>query len=132
MQQIDRTRRVSEVLRRELSTLISRELNDTRIRNVTINAVTVSKDLKNATVYISCLETGPEKTVKATSTEGKKKQPSIEQLLNNAASFLRRMLSQNVHLRITPNIVFKYDDSIQRGVEMSSLIDSLNKKHESE
>jgi len=132
MQEIDRTRRVSEVLRRELSTLISRELNDTRIRNVTINSVTVSKDLKYATVYISSFETGSSNTANVKTAEVKRKQPSTEQLLNNAASFLRKLLSQNVHLRITPNIVFKYDDSIQRGVEMSSLIDSLNKKHESE
>jgi len=132
MHEIDRTRRVAEVLRRELSTLIARELNDERIRNVTVNAVTVSKDLKSAIVYVSTLDTGSVTSRKPPVVEGQKTPPGVEQLLNNAAGFLRRLLSQNVHLRMTPELRFKYDDSIQRGVEMSSLISSLNKKNESE
>ena len=121
MQEIDRTRRVSELLRRELATLIAREINDNRIRHVSINSVRISRDLKNATVYFSRMESDQQ------SPRGTKKQPGVEELLNRASGFLRHRLSQHAELRVTPTLRFKYDDSIQRGVEMSSLIDRLNK-----
>jgi|GEM_PF-683411 len=142
MQEIDRTRRVSELLRRELSTLVRRELNDGRISNVSINAVQVSRDLKYATIYISAID-GNELPVKEVNSEpveqankkkqgNRKKKPvqpqTVEELLNNASGFLRHLLSQNVELRVTPSLRFRYDSSIQRGVEMSSLIESLKSK----
>ena len=142
MQEIDRTRRVSELLRRELSTLVRRELNDGRISNVSINAVQVSRDLKYATIYISAIDGNelPVKEVKSEPIErankkkqgNRKKKPvqplTVEELLNNASGFLRHLLSQNVELRVTPSLRFRYDSSIQRGVEMSSLIESLKSK----
>ncbi len=123
MFEIDRTRRVSEVLRRELAMLIAREINDTRIRAISINRVRVSRDLKHATVYFSSLgrvsgHTGGK--------PGEKGGAGFEKILNRASGFLRRRLSQNAELRVTPTLRFEYDDSIQKGVEMSSLIDRLN------
>ena len=116
MQEVDRTRRVSELIRRELSTLIAREVDDQRVKLVSITGVTVSRDLKQATVYVSSVE----KSVSAAETE---------KILNHAGKYLRYLLGQHTHLRTTPALLFKYDDSIRRGVEMSTLIDSLNKKH---
>lgn len=121
MHEVDRTRRVSELLRRELATLIAREVNDNRIRNVSINGVRVSRDLKNATVYFSQMDSAGD-----AGGDGRK-QPSAEQLLNRAAGFLRHLLSQHAELRVTPSLRFKYDDSIEKGVEMSNLIDRLNR-----
>jgi ribosome-binding factor A len=115
---------VSELLRRELATLIAREINDNRIRHVSINGVRVSRDLKHATVYFSRLENSP--GARQTTKEGAD-QPTDEQLLNRAAGFLRHLLSQHADLRITPTLRFKYDDSIRRGVEMTTLIDRLNR-----
>jgi ribosome-binding factor A len=142
MHEIDRTRRVSALLKRELATLISRELNDGRLQNVTINAVTISKDLKNATIFVSTLDDALSSNIASNATanttdtsnkiqqeKNQTKHEPIDKLLNNAAKFLRRLLSQQADLRITPNLRFKYDDSIQRGVEMSSLINSLNRRH---
>ncbi len=124
MFEIDRTRRVSEVLRRELATLIAREINDTRIRSVSINSVRVSRDLKHATVYFSSLglvTEGPE------GQAGERDAAASEKILNRASGFLRRRLSRHAELRVTPTLRFKYDDSIRKGVEMSSLIDRLNR-----
>lgn len=136
MYEVDRTRRVAEAIKRELAALITREVNDPRLRGVSINSVTVSRDLKYATIYVSSLrQTESSSTGKTdpavNSTQGKPgAQPGVEQLLNNASGYLRRLLSQNSNLRVTPSLRFKYDDSIQRGVEMSSLIDSLVNKTE--
>ena len=132
MYEIDRSRRVSELLKRELATLINREVNDSRIRNVSINAVNVSKDLKHATIYISSMEElEPDSELKEESARSIKNR-KVEKLLNNAAGYLRRPLSQHADLRVTPSLRFKYDDSIQRGVEMSALIEMLNRKHGAE
>ncbi len=127
MQEIDRTRRVAELLRRELATLIAREINDNRIRHVSINGVRVSRDLKNATVYFSNLDNSLDRAPTAQAGKGESRQPTQEQLLNRAAGFLRHLLSQHAELRVTPSLRFRYDDSIRRGVEMSNLIDRLNR-----
>ena len=129
MYEIDRSRRVSELLKRELATLINREVNDSRIRNVSINAVKVSKDLKHATVYISSMQELEPRSGSNDKAEHSKNSLKVEKLLNNAAGYLRRLLSQHADLRVTPSLRFKYDDSIQRGVEMSALIETLNRKH---
>ena len=114
MQEVDRTRRVSELIKRELANIIPRELQDERINSVTVTAATVSRDLKRSTIYVSAI--------------GDSVNPElIEKLMNKSARFLRHHLSQQVDLRVTPVLVFKYDSSIQRGVELTNLIDKLNR-----
>ena len=114
MVETDRTRRVSELIKREVSHLIARELHDGRINTVTVTAVTVSRDLKHSTVYFSSMED--------TADHGQ-----LEKLLNNSAGFLRRSLGKSLSMKTTPSLSFRYDDSIQRGVDMSQLIDRLNR-----
>ncbi|NKB64776.1 MAG: 30S ribosome-binding factor RbfA [Gammaproteobacteria bacterium] len=119
MHEVDRTRRVAELVKRELATIISRELNDNRINSVTITSVTVTKDLKQSVIYVC-------------SSDKKTPSKEIEKLLNNASRFLRRSLCQQVSLRIMPTLLFKYDETIQRGIEMTALIESLNRNRDSE
>ncbi len=113
MFEIDRTRRVSALIKRQLATLIARELDDSRINSVSVTGVTVSRDLKQSTIYFCSRD----ETLPAS---------QIEKLLNNSAKYLRHLLSQQIDLRVTPRLLFKYDDSIQRGVELTQLIDKLN------
>lgn len=116
MSEVERSRRVSELIRRELSGLIAREVDDRRAHLASVTAVRLSRDLKQATVYVSSV--------------GQSVPPDeVEDALNNASKYLRYLLSRNLNLRSTPNLSFKYDDSIRRGMELSSLIDSLNRKH---
>jgi ribosome-binding factor A len=116
MHEVDRTRRVSELVKREVASLIAHDLNDDRINRVTVTAVTVSRDLKRSTVYVSAID----------NQLGTSK---IESLLNKSAGYLRRLLSKRLEMRTTPALVFKYDNSIEKGVRMSNLIDKLNRKH---
>ncbi|WP_424945800.1 30S ribosome-binding factor RbfA [Candidatus Spongiihabitans sp.] len=113
MFETDRTRRVAELIKRQLAMLIMRELNDSRINSVSVTGVTVSRDLKQSTVYVSTLD----KTLEPR---------QIEQLLNRSSKYLRHLLSQQVDLKMTPKLVFEYDHSLQRGVELTQLIDKLN------
>lgn len=140
MHEVDRTRRISEMVRRELSTLIQRELSDPRITNITVNSVKVSRDLRTADVYISRMNdlslTGEQqksgKSDQKTQPGHSEQQKEIIELLTKAGGYLRHMLSQNVDLRVTPELRFKYDNSIQHGMEISALIDSLVNKNGSE
>ena len=116
MHEIDRTRRVSELLKRELAWIIPRELNDDRINGITVTGVTVSRDLRQSTVYFSHIDSPLESA-------------KLEKLLNNSSGYLRHVVSQNVEMRTMPALVFKFDKTIERGVELSSLIDKLNRNH---
>ncbi len=119
MQEVARTRRVAELLKREIAVLIARELNDDRINTVTVTGVTISKDLRTSTVFVS--------STRVLSSQSDPESIRIEKLLNKSAGYIRHLLSQTVNLRVTPSLVFKYDDSIQRGMDMSRLIDRLNR-----
>jgi len=108
----NRPRRVAELLKRELAVLIQRELHDPRIGKVTVISVDVSRDLSHAKVYFSCLN------------DGSQSQQSLSSL-TKAAGFLRRQLKHRLVLRVVPELRFIYDDTIEKGVAMSSLIDSV-------
>ena len=107
--------RVNEEVQHELSSII-RELKDPRIAMMTtVTEVNVATDLKTCKVYVSVL--GDEKAKKDT-MDG----------LRSAAGFIRRELAHSLNMRNTPEITFKLDTSIERGVEMSRLIDEVMQK----
>lgn len=113
MQGVDRTRRIGQVLRRELAPIISRQLEASVVGLISITAVSVSKDLRHARVFVTALAS---------------KLPSVEltKELNAVSGSLRWELSQQAGLRRTPELVFEYDESIERGAEMSKLLDGLS------
>lgn len=107
--------RINGEVQRELSKLINREIKDPRINPMTsVVAVEVAPDLKHAKVYISVL--GDEESRKAT-FDG----------LKSAAPFMRGQLAKTINLRNTPELTFIMDQSIEYGVNMSKLIDDVNK-----
>lgn len=107
--------RINGEVQKELSRLITTEIKDPRINPMTsVVAVEVAPDLKNAKVYISVL--GDEESRQAT-----------YQGLKSAASFMRSQLARTINLRNTPELHFIMDQSIEYGVNMSKLIDDVNK-----
>ena len=106
-----RTLRVAEQVQRELADLIRLEVKDPRVGMVTLTGVEVAPDYSHAKVYFTLLGN----TAQAESaTEG----------LNHAAGFLRRELGRRIKLRITPQLHFHFDESVERGMRLSKLIDS--------
>jgi ribosome-binding factor A len=110
-QDSNRRRRVAELLKRELAVLIQHQLNDPRVQGVTLTATEVARDLSSAKVYFTCL--AGTHSVKPCVTA-----------LNKAAHFLRRQLMDRLTLRSVPTLRFYYDESVERGAALSSLIDS--------
>jgi ribosome-binding factor A len=109
-----RAKRLGEQIQRELTELLRREVKDERIGNVTITAVNVSGDLRTARVYYLVFgKEGPD--------------PKVQQGLTSAAGFLRNALSKALMIRYTPTLTFELDTTIEHGVRLTQLIDSLKK-----
>jgi len=108
--------RINEEVYRELANIIRGEIKDPRISPMTsVVAVEVAPDLKTCKAYISVL--GDAEAIKST-----------YQGLRSAEGFIRRELAHRVNLRNTPAITFVMDNSIEYGVNMSKLIEDVNKK----
>ena len=105
--------RINREFQRELSTLISMEVKDPRISPMTsVVSVDVAPDLKTSKVYVSVL--GDAQAQKDTLAG-----------LRSAASFLRSQLAHNLNLRNTPELTFVIDQSIEYGVNMSHMIETV-------
>lgn len=112
--------RINGEVQKVLSNLISREIKDPRINPMTtVVAVEVAPDLKTARVYISVL--GDEASKESTRLG-----------LKSAASYIRGQLAKTLNLRNTPELTFVIDNSIEYGVNMSKLINDINKNNQNE
>lgn len=108
---MDRTDRIAEEVKKELSQIIREEIKDPRLPQlVSITAVEVTKDLKYAKVHVSVYG------------DDEKKQGAIV-ALSHASGFIRHEIGQRIKLRITPEFQFKLDESIEHGMQLSKLID---------
>ena len=107
-----RLERVNEVVKRELSELISRELNFEPAVLVTIPAVEISPNLKQCNVYVSVIGASYQKS------------DVITELQEHRVT-LQRELSKRVVLKYTPHLHFKLDDSIERGSRVLEIIQDL-------
>lgn len=107
---MDRTDRISEEMKKEISAIIQYELKDPRLpQMISVTGVDVTKDLRYAKVYVSVLGSENEK------------QDAIAGL-KSAAGFIRREIGRRIQLRYTPEILFELDNSIERGVYINKLI----------
>ena len=113
MQGVDRTRRVAELIRRALASIIRNLLPDRGLELLSITATEITRDLKKATVFVTVLG-------------GEEDQERATAILNEESGALRRELSRTLNLRHTPQIEFRYDFSIERGVRLARLIDDLS------
>ena len=112
----NRIRRISEEVKKAISVMLINGIKDPRITSmISVTDVEVTNDLRYAFVYISIL--------------GGDKEESLEGL-NSARGYIRREVGRQVKLRYAPEIIFKIDDSLERGMYMDELIKSVNKDEE--
>lgn len=105
--------RINEEVKKELSNIISFELKDPRIHMMTsVVAVEVAPDLKTCKAYISVL---------GSAEEGK---DTIDGL-KRASGFIKNRLAKTVNLRNTPEITFILDQSIEHGIHINRILDSI-------
>jgi ribosome-binding factor A len=105
-----RMRRVDEALRAVLSDAIAKDLKDPRIGFVTVTGVKTSPDLRYARVYFSVLGEEP---VRLATLDG----------LQSAQGYLQGRIAAELSLKRTPALSFEYDESIDRGMRITELLD---------
>ena len=103
-----RTERVGEQIQREIAELIRLEVNDPRVKLVTITGVEVASDYSHAKIFFTRLDGN---------------QADAQRGLERASGFLRSRLAHSMKLRVMPQLHFVYDASVERGSHLSQLID---------
>lgn len=107
--EFSRIDRVGELIQHEIGSLILREMQDPRVKLVSITHVVVSRDFSHAKIFITQLD--------------EEKINETLKVLNKAASHLRYQLAQKIQLRVMPQLRFYYDASIKKSSDLSNLID---------
>ncbi|WP_417688338.1 30S ribosome-binding factor RbfA [Pseudidiomarina sp.] len=111
-----RTERVGQQYQREIALILQREIKDPRVSMVTVSAVEVSRDLAYAKVYVTFLQDDDQQVKRGL------------KVLNEASGFVRSLLGKRVRARITPELRFVHDPSLNEGIRMSRLVDDAIKR----
>lgn len=110
----NRLNRINEELKKEISQIISFELkNPDATGLISVTKVKITPDLKYAKIYISLLNAkDDEKTMEA---------------LKQSAGYIRSLVAKRINLRVTPELVFEKDDSMEYGMKIDSILKDLNR-----
>ena len=115
-----RTERLNHLIQIEISDLLRKHINDPRLDGlISVTRVSTSTDLQNARIFISalCSSADREEIIKG---------------FSSASGFLRRELAHRLNIRVTPELSFEFDDSIERGVNLVTLIEKVAAEDETE
>lgn len=108
----NRFNRIDEELKKEISNIISFELKNPNVTGlISVTKAKVTPDLKYAKVYVSILNS---KNIKETLANLKK-----------SSGFIRSELARRINLRITPEIIFELDDSLEYGARIDSILKEM-------
>ncbi len=108
-----RSERVSDQIKEEIADILMRKIKDPRIGFVTVTGVELADDLRNAKVFVSVL--GPDR---ASTLKG----------LESASAFIRAELGRRLRLRFIPELLFRYDDSAERGAHIMELLNEVEEE----
>lgn len=109
-----RFERINEELKKEISHIISCELKNPSITGlISVTRAKITPDLKYAKIYVSILNS-------------KNEEETIEGL-KKSSGFIRTQIAKRINLRITPELVFEQDNSIEYGAKIDSILRQINK-----
>jgi ribosome-binding factor A len=121
-----RMARVNEVVREALGDELER-MNDPRLGMVTLTGVDVTADLRQATVYYSALGRSAKDNRTIIGELEPEQQAELEAALKSATPHLRGMLSREVRMKYTPELIFRVDPSIATGNRIDEIIRGLHR-----
>ena len=114
---MERTDRVEEEIKKIVSKLIDNGIKDPRVNGlISVTKVDVSKDMKYCKIYVSML--------------GTKDKDEALKGLDSAKGVVRKEIGEKIRTFNTPEVKFIYDDSMEYGQHIDSIINSLNIKHD--
>ncbi|HAH21112.1 MAG: ribosome-binding factor A [Omnitrophica WOR_2 bacterium GWF2_43_52] len=109
---MSRIEKVAQEIKREVGSILQTELSDPRLGFVTVMRVEVTRDLQLAKIYISIMGTDLQK---------RKAQDALE----SAKGLIRHLIGQKLKLRLTPEIIFKLDNSVEYSIDIASKIERI-------
>lgn len=112
-----RIEKIQELMKQEISQIILQELKDPRIGFVTVTQVEITGDLRNAKVYVSLM--GNEEQIK-----------DCWRGLQSPLGFIRREIGQRIRLRVTPELSFQLDKSLDYSAHIQELLLKIKKEEE--
>jgi ribosome-binding factor A len=113
-----RCEKVAEAIHEEISSLLVKGVKDPRVGFVTVTGVKVTDDLHLATIYFSVIGTDEQKK-------------ETEAGLNSAKGYLRREMGKTLRMRYIPDIVFRYDVSVDYGSKIEGILKQIHETEES-
>ena len=108
-----KTERVNSHLHREISYILMTEVKDSDLKFLTITDVKTTDDYSSSKVYVRLLDDS--------------KKEEVMKSLKNASGFIRRQLFDRVDMRHVPTLEFVYDESVDYGKKIETIIETLNK-----
>lgn len=115
-----RSGRINEEIKREVSSIIQNDIKDHRLTAmVSVTNVDVTKDLSYAKVFVSVFGKGEE--VK-----------NSFEALKSSAGFIRREVGHRIKLRVTPEILFEIDNSIEKGMHIDAILNKIKESSKNE
>jgi len=103
-------------MKREIADILMRKIKDPRIGFVTVTDVEVSHDLRNAKVFVSIYGGDKEDTLKG---------------LKSAAPFIRSELGSRMQLRCVPELLFRFDSTVEQGAHIMELLREIEQQKDS-
>jgi ribosome-binding factor A len=104
-----RVKRVAEAIKEEASLTITQQLSDPRLGFVTVTKVKISRDLRDAVIYVSILG-------------GTGERSKTLHALADATGFVKRAVGDRLKLRFTPSIRFEFDAGIDKSIRVAELL----------
>ncbi len=110
-----RADRVSDQMKQEIADILMRKIKDPRIGFVTVTDVSLSDDLRNAKVFVSAYGSERGATLRG---------------LESAAAFIRSELGKRMRMKFIPELLFRYDETAERGAHIMELLHEIEKKEQ--
>ncbi len=105
-----RAERVSDQMKQEIADILMRKIKDPRIGFVTVTDVEVSEDLRNAKVFVSIYGDDKKATLRG---------------LESASPFIRSELGRRMRMKFMPELLFRYDHTVEQGAHIMELLRSI-------
>ena len=112
-----RLNRINEELKKEISNVLTFELKNPNVTGlISVTKAKITSDFKYAKIYVSILNSkNLEKTMQG---------------LKDSAGFIRSQVAKTINLRITPELVFELDDSMEYGMRIDNILKEINENKE--
>ena len=117
MKSYQRADRVKQLLQQEVSRILQFDMKDPRVKLLSVTAVTLTSDLREAKIFVSSLDPGVEPQ-------------ACLAVLRRAVGYIRGELGRRMTLRFVPALTFQFDDSLDRQERILSLIDEIHHDEE--